>query len=77
MSENVNNTGFDVLVDLDLSKVKSKLGRKILKKIEKGEIEMVIDIQISDLEADSIEINTGSFVIGVKEKRKKKKNKKK
>jgi hypothetical protein len=75
MSETTNKPGLDIWVELDLFDVKSKLGRKILKKIKKGKIEMIIDVEISDLEADSIEINTGSFVSGVKEKRKKNKKK--
>jgi uncharacterized protein YicC (UPF0701 family) len=75
MSETTNKPGLDIWVELDLFDVKSKLGRKILKKIKKGKIEMIIDVEISDLEADSIEINTGSFVSCVKEKRKKNKKK--
>ena len=40
MSENVNNTGLDVLVDFNLSKVKSKLRRKILKQLKKENIKV-------------------------------------
>jgi len=75
MSEITNKPGLDIWVELDLFDVKSKLARKILKKFKKGKIEMIIDVEISDLEADSIDINTVSFVRGVKEKRKKNKKK--
>ena len=40
MSEIETKTGFDVLVDLNLSKVKSKLKRKIVKQLKKENIKV-------------------------------------
>jgi hypothetical protein len=73
MSENVTNTGFDVLVDLDLSKVKSKLRRKILKQIMKENLQVIINVDVYGAEEGSIDILTDAVVTV---KRKKRKNKK-
>jgi hypothetical protein len=45
----VKNTEFDVLVDLDLSKVKSKLRRKIVKQFKKEKIKVEINILTDDV----------------------------
>ena len=58
MSENVNNTGLDVLVDFNLSKIKSKLRRKILKQLKKENIKVKINIDIYGPEEGSIDILT-------------------
>lgn len=73
MSENVTKTGFDVLVDLDLSKVKSKLRRKILKQIMKENLQVIINVDVYGAEEGSIDILTDAVVTV---KRKKRKNKK-
>ena len=73
MSENVTKTGFDVLVELDLSKVKSKLRRKILKQIITENLEVIINVDVYGAEEDSIDILTDAVVTV---KRKKRKNKK-
>lgn len=56
MSENVNNTGFDVLVDLNLSKVKSKLKRKIVKQLKKENIKVIVNVDVYGAEEGSIDI---------------------
>ena len=58
MSENVNNTGFDVLVDLNLSKVKSKLKRKIVKQLKKENIKVIVNVDVYGAEEGSIDILT-------------------
>ena len=73
MSENVTKTGFDVLVELDLSKVKSKLRRKILKQIITENLEVIINVDVYGAEEGSIDILTDAVVTV---KRKKRKNKK-
>ena len=73
MSENVTKTGFDVLVELDLSKVKSKLRRKILKQIITENLEVIINVDVYGDEEGSIDILTDAVVTV---KRKKRKNKK-
>lgn len=73
MSENVEKTGFDVLVDFDLSKVKSKLRRKILKQIIKENLQVIINVDVYGAEEGSIDILTDAVVTV---KRKKRKNKK-
>jgi len=73
MSENVTKTGFDVLVDLDLSKVKSKLRSKILKQIMKENLQVIINVDVYGAEEGSIDILTDAVVTV---KRKKRKNKK-
>ena len=73
MSENVTKTGFDVLVELDLSKVKSKLRRKILKQIITENLEVIINVDVYGDEEGSIDILTDAVATV---KRKKRKNKK-
>ena len=73
MSENVTKTGFDVLVDLDLSKVKSKLRPKIIKQIMKDNLQVTINVDVYGAEEGSIDIVTDAVVTV---KRKKRKNKK-
>jgi len=71
MSENVTKTGFDVLVELDLSKVKSKLRRKILKQIITENLEVIINVDVYGAEEGSIDILTDA-VVTVKPKKRKK-----
>lgn len=73
MSENVTKTGFDVLVDLDLSKVKSKLRPKIIKQLIKKNLQVTINVDVYGAEEGSIDIVTDAVVTV---KRKKRKNKK-
>ena len=75
MSENVNNTGFDVLVDLNLSKVKSKLKRKIVKQLKKENIKVIINVDVYGAEEGTIDILTDA--IATLKSKKRKKNKKK
>ena len=56
MSENVNNTGIDVLVELELSNVKSKLRRKITKQIKKDNLKVIINVDVYGAEEGSIDI---------------------
>ena len=58
MSENVNNTGLDVLVDFNLSKIKTKLRHKILKQLKKENIKVKINIDLYGPEEGSIDILT-------------------
>jgi hypothetical protein len=74
MSENVNNTEFDVLVDLDLSKVKSKLRRKIVKQLKKETLKVTINVDVYGAEEGSIDILTDA--IATLKSKKRKKNKK-
>ena len=74
MSENVKNTEFDVLildVDLDLSKVKSKLRRKIVKQFKKEKIKVEINIDIYGAEESTINILTDDVSTLKPKKRKK------
>ena len=71
MSENVNNTGFDVLVDLNLSKVKSKLKRKIVKQLKKENIKVKINIDLYGPEEGSIDILSDAVATLKTKKRKK------
>jgi hypothetical protein len=56
MSENVNNTGIDVLVELELSNVKSKLRRKIVKQLKKENLKVIINVDVYGAEEGSIDI---------------------
>ena len=71
MSENVKNTEFDVSVDLDLSKVKSKLRRKIVKQFKKEKIKVEINIDIYGAEESTINILTDDVSTLKPKKRKK------
>ena len=56
MSDNVNNTGIDVLVELELSNVKSKLRRKIVKQLKKENLKVIINVDVYGAEEGSIDI---------------------
>jgi hypothetical protein len=71
MSENVNNTGFDVLVDLNLSKVKSKLKRKIVKQLKKENIKVIVNVDVYGAEEGSIDILSDAVATLKTKKRKK------
>jgi hypothetical protein len=71
MSENVNNTGFDVLVDLNLSKVKSKLKRKIVKQLKKENIKVIVNVDVYGAEEGTIDILTDAVATLKPKKRKK------
>lgn len=71
MSENVNNTGLDVLVDLNLSKVKSKLRRKIVKQLKKENLQVKIYVDVYGAEEGSIDILTDAVATLKPKKRKK------
>jgi hypothetical protein len=73
MSENVNNTGIDVLVELELSKVKSKLRRKIVKQIKKDNLKVIINVDVYGAEEGSIDILTDAVATITSIKRKKNK----
>lgn len=71
MSENVTNTGFDVLVDLNLSKVKSKLKRKIVKQLKKENLQVKIYVDVYGAEEGTIDILTDAVATLKPKKRKK------
>ena len=71
MSENVTNTGFDVLVDLNLSKVKSKLKRKIVKQLKKENIKVIVNVDVYGAEEGTIDILTDALATLKPKKRKK------
>ncbi len=71
MSENVTNTGFDVLVDLNLSNVKSKLKRKIVKQLKKENIKVIVNVDVYGAEEGSIDILTDAVATLKTKKRKK------
>lgn len=75
MSENVKNTEFDVLVDLDLSKVKSKLRRKIVKQFKKEKIKVEINVDVYSNNEGLIDVLTDAVVTLKNKKRKKTKKK--
>lgn len=75
MSENVKNAEFDVLVDLDLSKVKSKLRRKIVKQFKKEKIKLEINVDVYSNNEGLIDVLTDA-VITLKNKKRKKTKKK-
>ena len=72
MSEKESNPGIDVLVNLDLYKLKNKLRRKIMKSIENNKFGVYINVDVYDISPD-IEIFTDSIA---SYKRKNKKTKK-
>ena len=71
MSENVTNTGFDVLVDLNLSNVKSKLKRKIVKQLKKENIKVIVNVDVYGAEEGSIDILSDAVATLKTKKRKK------
>jgi hypothetical protein len=71
MSENVNNTGFDVLVDLNLSKVKSKLRRKIVKQLKNENLKVIINVDVYGAEEGSVDISSDAIATLKPKKRKK------
>ncbi len=71
MSENVTNTGFDVLVDLNLSNVKSKLKRKIVKQLKKENIKVIVNVDVYGAEEGTIDILTDAMATLKTKKRKK------
>lgn len=73
MSENVNNTGIDVLVELELSNVKSKLRRKIVKQLKKDYLKVIINVDVYCDEENSIDILTDAVATISSVKRKKNK----
>jgi hypothetical protein len=75
MSEIETKTGFDVLVDLNLSKVKPKLKRKIVKQLKKKNLKVKIYVDVYGAEEGSIDILTDA--VATLKPKKRKKNKKK
>lgn len=75
MSDNVKNTQFDVLVDLNLSKVKPKLRRKILKQLDKEKFQIEINVDVYSNNEGLIDVLTDAVVTLKNKKRKKTKKK--
>lgn len=75
MSENVQNTGFDVLVDLDLSKIKSKLKRKIVKQLKNNNLKVKINVDVYNMEEGLVDITSDAIATLKSKKRKKTKKK--
>jgi hypothetical protein len=75
MSENVQNPGFDVLVDLDLSKVKPKLKRKIVKQLKKKNLQVKINVDVYNMEEGYVDIFSDAIATLKPKKRKKTKKK--
>lgn len=73
MSDNVNNTGIDVLVELELSNVKSKLRRKIVKQLKKENLKVIINVDVYGAEEGSIDILADAVATITTIKRKKNK----
>lgn len=73
MSENVENTGIDVLVELELSNVKSKLRRKIVKQLKKENLKVIINVDVYGAEEGSIDILADAVATITTIKRKKNK----
>jgi len=71
MSEIETKTGFDVLVDLNLSKVKSKLKRKIVKQLKKENIKVIVNVDVYGAEEGTIDILTDAVATLKPKKRKK------
>jgi NADH dehydrogenase FAD-containing subunit len=71
MSEIETKTGFDVLVDLNLSKVKSKLKRKIVKQLKKENIKVIVNVDVYGVEEGTIDILTDAVATLKPKKRKK------
>ena len=73
MSEKVEKPEIDILVELDLSKIKPKVRRKIEKQIKNKKLKIIDNVDVFGLEEDSI--NMYSDAIAVREKRKVKRKK--
>ena len=71
MSENVTKAGFDVLVDLNLSKVKSKLKRKIVKQLKNNNLKVKINVDVYGMEEGSVDISSDAIATLKPKKRKK------
>ena len=71
MSENVTKAGFDVLVDLNLSKVKSKLKRKIVKQLKNNNLKLKINVDVYGMEEGSVDISSDAIATLKPKKRKK------
>jgi len=71
MSENVAKPGFDVLVDLNLSKVKSKLKRKIVKQLKNNNLKLKINVDVYGMEEGSVDISSDAIATLKPKKRKK------
>jgi len=71
MSENVTKAGFDVLVDLNLSKVKSKLKRKIVKQLKNENLKVIINVDVYGAEEGSVDITSDAIATLKSKKRKK------
>jgi hypothetical protein len=74
MSDTETTPEIDILVDIDLSKIKNKLKRKIVKNIKKGKLSVAINVDIYDV---SPEIEVYTDAIATLKSKKRKKNKKK
>ena len=61
MSDIKTTPEIDILVDLDLSKLKNKLRRKIVKNIKKGKLGVAINVDIYDVSPE-IEVYTDAIV---------------
>jgi hypothetical protein len=63
----------DILVSLDLTNLKSKLKRKILKQIKKSKINILVDVDINGLDEDDTNIYSDAVAVSKKPKKNKKK----
>ena len=75
MSELETKTGLDVLVDLNLIKVKPKLRRKIVKQLKKKNLQVKIYVDVSGAEEGLVDVFTDA--VATLKPKKRKKNKKK
>jgi translation initiation factor 2 alpha subunit (eIF-2alpha) len=75
MSEIETKTGLDVLVDLNLSKVKPKLKRKIVKQLKKKNLQVKIYVDVYSAEEGLVDVFTDA--VATLKPKKRKKNKKK
>jgi hypothetical protein len=71
MSDIKTTPEIDILVDLDLSKLKNKLRRKIVKNIKKNKLNVSINVDVYDMEEGSIDILSDAVAILKSKKRKK------
>ena len=75
MSDIKTTPEIEILVDLDLSKLKNKLSRKIIKNIKKNKLSVTINVDVYDMEEGSIDIFSDAVAILKSKKRKKTKKK--
>ena len=73
MSDKLEKPEIDILVELDLTKIKPKLRRKIKKEIINKNLKVVVNVDVFGLEEDSLDMY--SDAIGITKKRKKNKKK--